>query len=141
MYRAGLALQPVLKNKKRWVLTLIIGGFSTLLACFPGVVTQLLNFLAFYALVVAPVGAIVWSDVYILPRLGMKSNFAEFSTKSINMAVVAAWVLAFAICQIWFVLYGIPGVHFFLALPAWIIASVLYVLLSKPYQKRYSLKL
>jgi purine-cytosine permease-like protein len=140
MYRAGLALQPVLKKKKRWVLTLIIGSFSTLMACFPGVVTQLLNFLAFYALVVAPVGAIVWTDVYVLPKLGMKSNFAAFGALRINLAVVLAWILAFAICQIWFMFYGIPGMHFFLALPAWIIASVLYILFSKPYQKRYSLK-
>ena len=131
MYRAGLALQPVLKKQKRWVLTAIIGSFTTLMACFPGVVTQLLSFLAFYALVVGPVGAIVWTDVWLLPKMGMKSNFAQFSKKSVNWAVVGAWVLSFGICQLWYIFYGIEGMHFFLAFPAWIIAVILYLLFSK----------
>lgn len=138
MYRAGLALQPVLKKQKRWVLTAIIGTFTTLLACFPGVVTQLLNFLAFYALVVAPVGAIVWSDVYLLPKLGMKSNFARLGKLKTNWAVVGAWVLSFAICQVGYILYGIEGMHFFLAVPAWIISMLLYVGFSFQVQKSYN---
>lgn len=138
IYRAGLALQPVLKKQKRWVLTTIIGAFTTLLACFPGVVTQLLNFLAFYALIIAPVGAIVWVDVHILPRLGMQSNFAELSSLKVNWAVVAAWVLSFAICQVGYLLYGIEGMHFFLAVPAWILAALLYLAFSRQLQKKRS---
>ncbi len=140
MYRAGLALQPVLKKQKRWVLTLIIGSFTTLLACFPGVVTQLLNFLAFYALIIAPVGAIVWTDVHLLPKLGMKSNFAQLSSKKVSWAVVGAWALAFGICQTWYLMFGIAGMQFFLAVPAWLIASVLYLLFSKYYQQNFSPK-
>jgi len=136
MYRAGLALQPILKNQKRWVLTAIIGTFTTILACFPGVVTQLLNFLAFYALLIGPVGAIVWTDVYIIPKMGLQNNYAQLKNKLNRWPVVIAWVGSFGICQIAYILYGIEGMHFFLALPAWIIAVILYAIFTKIEQRK-----
>ena len=78
IYRAGLAIQAVLPALKRWKITLIIGVIVSLLACFPGVVTKLMEFIAFYALLAVPVGAVVFADVYFLPKLGLKQNYAEY---------------------------------------------------------------
>jgi cytosine permease len=74
MYRAGLAIQAVLPALKRWKVTLIIGIVVTLLACFPGVVTKLMSFIAFYALLAVPVGAVVFADIYFIPKLGIDNK-------------------------------------------------------------------
>ncbi len=136
LYRAGLALSVIFPRYKRWKITLIIGITATLLACFPGVITELLNFLAFYALLVAPVGAIVWADVYLMKKIGLKDEYAAKTGISMNWAVILSWSLAFTGAILYFQFYGIKGMHFFLAFPAWIATIILYIIFIKFFQKK-----
>jgi purine-cytosine permease-like protein len=99
MYRAGLAIQAVLPALKRWKITLIIGIVVTLLACFPGVVTKLMSFIAFYALLAVPVGAVVFADFYFIPKLGLKQNYAELSGTSFSWIVAVTWALSFLVAK------------------------------------------
>jgi purine-cytosine permease-like protein len=136
MYRAGLAIQGVLPNMKRWKITLIIGIIVSLLACFPGVVTRLMEFIAFYALLAVPVGAVVFADVYFIPKLGLKQNYAEFSGTSFSWIVGLTWVLSFAIAKALDIYFQIDGLEFFLAIPGWFASAAIYVTLNYFFQNK-----
>jgi purine-cytosine permease-like protein len=49
IYRAGLAMQTVTPNWKRWKVTLVVGGITTVAALFPALMMQLLDFVALVA--------------------------------------------------------------------------------------------
>ncbi|HKL34108.1 MAG TPA: hypothetical protein VJ919_16330, partial [Tangfeifania sp.] len=136
MYRAGLAIQGVLPNLKRWKITLIIGIVVSLLACFPGVVTRLMEFIAFYALLAVPVGAVVFADVYFIPKLGLKQNYAEFSGTSFSWIVGLTWLLSFAIAKALDVYFQIDGLEFFLAIPGWFASVAIYITLNYFFQNK-----
>ncbi len=77
LYRAGLALQVVTPNWPRWKVTLIAGAVTTLMACSPFVFTKLLDFVGIYGLLLMPVGAIVFAEHWIVPRLGWTQFWAS----------------------------------------------------------------
>jgi len=136
IYRSGLAFQAVFPQVKRWKITSILGAVIMLLACFPGVINKLAEFLAFYALVAAPVGAVIVADVWVFPKLGLKSELAAIRQWKFNWIVAITWVLALAICQIFQIKFGIQGLEFFLGVPGWIIAFLSYLLFNLIYQRR-----
>ncbi len=136
MYRAGLAIQAVMPNLKRWKVTLIIGIVVSILACFPGVVTKLMEFIAFYAMLAVPVGAVVFADVYFLPKLGLKQNYAEFSGTSFSWIVALTWALSFAISKALDIYFQIDGLEFFLAIPGWFASVAIYVTLNYFFQQK-----
>ncbi len=135
IYRAGLAFQVVLPKQKRWRLTMIIGVIATLLACSPWLVSKLDQFLGIYALVAAPVGAVVLIDVFLFPRLGLQSNYAEVTGSSFNPIVFVTWVFSLGICY-WLYDYTGADFMFFMAVPGWFIGAILYIVLSKLFQPK-----
>ena len=137
IYRAGLAFQVLLPQQKRWQLTLGVGLFATLLACSPWLVSRLDQFLGVYALVAAPVGAVVILDVWVFPKIGLKSNYAEATGTRFNMSVFLTWVLALLICY-WLYDYTGADFMFFMAIPGWFIGAGLYLVFSKLLQKKTS---
>lgn len=102
-----------------------VGLITTIGAIFPALVMKLLEFVALYGLLLMPMGAIITMDVYILPKLNLKSNFAEHFQKSLNPAAAIAWVLTLVLCLSINLIFGME--IFFLGLPGWFIASLLYV--------------
>ncbi|AFV00439.1 purine-cytosine permease family protein [Simiduia agarivorans] len=130
VYRAGIAVQALFPNFKRWKITLGIGLLATVLACFPWIISKLDQFLGFYALVAAPVGAMVLADVWLFPKLGLVQNFADFRKISFNYAVASAWVLSIVASYGLYVAFD-ADFFFFMALPAWLIAGALYVVFAK----------
>ena len=134
IYRAGLALQAIMPNSKTWKVTLVVGLITTTAACFPALVMRLLDFVALYGLLLMPMGAIILLDVYLLPRLGMKENFAELAGLKFNWAAALTWggALLFILLLNWYV-----GVEvFFLGLPGWFVAALIYVVASRVVQGR-----
>src|SRR5699024_5135378 len=134
IYRAGLAFQSVTPNWKRWKVTLFTGFVTTIAACFPALVMQLLDFVALYGLVLMPMGAVVFLDVFLLPKMGLQTNFAERADLDFNWSAGLTWLVTLAFCLFINLYWGIE--IFFLGLPGWFIASALYVGLSLIYQKR-----
>jgi purine-cytosine permease-like protein len=130
IYRSGLALQALWPAARRWKTTLAVGILATLLACFPGVVSKLDQWLAVYTLVAAPIGAIILADVWLFPKLGLPSNWAEKTGSAFNWVVAITWVLAIAAGYAIYVAYGLDS-YFFVAMPAWAVAIGLYVALAK----------
>ena len=129
IYRAGLALQAIRPKWKTWRVTMVVGLITTFAAFFPALVMKLLEFVALYGLVLMPMGAVIMMDVYIIPKIGLKSNFAEFFNKSFNPAATIAWIVTLILCLFINFYYGME--IFFLGLPGWFIASLLYLISSK----------
>jgi purine-cytosine permease-like protein len=129
LYRAGLALQVATPNWKRWKVTLAAGFVTTVAACFPALVMKLLEFVALYGLILMPMGAVIFADYWILPRIGLRSYYSEFSGRFINWAAALSWCVTLA------VVFWLDIEIFFKGLPGWFIAVILYVALSKVMQR------
>ncbi|HSJ69863.1 MAG TPA: hypothetical protein VK921_19435 [Anditalea sp.] len=134
LYRAGLAIQSINPNWKTWKVTLFVGMITTLAACFPALVMQLLEFVALYGLILMPMGAVIFIDVYVLPKMGLKSNYAELHNISLNPAAAWTWFVTLVVCLLLNLFVGIE--IFFLGLPGWFIAVAVYIIGSKLMQKK-----
>lgn len=133
LYRAGLAIQSINPKWKTWKVTLFVGLFTTIAACFPALVMMLLEFVALYGLILMPLGAVIFIDVYVLEKIGLKPYYAMASGTHLNWAVALTWGLTLAVCLM---LNLIGGVEiFFLGLPGWFVAVLVYIVASKINQK------
>lgn len=134
IYRAGLAIQSIVPQVKRWKVTLLVGLVTTIAALFPALVMRLLDFVALYGLVLMPMGAIIFIDFYLIPKIGLRSNYASAVKSSFNVAAGVTWIATLLLCLFLNFYQGID--IFFLGLPGWFIASALYLILSKLYQQK-----
>lgn len=135
IYRAGLAFQSVTPNWKRWKVTLFTGLVTSVAACFPALVMKLLDFVALYGLVLMPMGAVIFLDVMLFPKMKLTSNFAENAGLEFNWSAGLTWFATLLLCLFINLYFGIE--IFFLGLPGWFIAALLYIGLSMFYQRRY----
>jgi NCS1 family nucleobase:cation symporter-1 len=128
LYRAGLALQAVTPDWPRWVVTLAAGAFTTIVACFPFVFSRLLEFVALYGILLMPIGAIVFVEHYLFPRIGLQRYWWQASGRSVNWPALVAWFGAVALaCAINFA--GLMHL-FFIPLPMWFFTAVVYTALA-----------
>ena len=134
LYRAGLAIQSINPKWKTWKVTLVVGSFTTLSACFPALVMRLLEFVALYGLILMPVGAIIYMDVMVFHKIGLKDNYAERTNSSFNSSAGITWALTLIFCLALNMAFGID--IFFLGLPGWFVAVVVYIVASKINQKK-----
>ena len=125
IYRAGLAMQTVTPNWKRWKVTLAVGGVTSAAALFPALMMQLLDFVALYGLLLMPMGAVIFADYWLLPKLGLRQDYAELKQLVFGWPALVAWLVTLGTClfmnEVWHVEI------FFLGLPGWFIAIGLYV--------------
>lgn len=70
LYRAGSAAQAVFSKSSAKRTTLIVGIFMSVIAIFPFVFSQILPLLTYAGLIVVPVGAVVFAEHVIFPRIG-----------------------------------------------------------------------
>jgi purine-cytosine permease-like protein len=147
LYRAGLAFQVATPNWRRWAVTLVAGVLMIITACIPAVLAYLDRIVAYYGLFFMPLGAFIFIDFWLFPRLGLLRNYAERRRLTISWPAAVGWFGSFGIC---FVLYAKDQyanwawvndrLPLFLArykadlflqvLPAWIVAVTLYTLCS-----------
>ncbi len=128
LYRAGLALQAVTPNWPRWAVTLVAGTITTVIACFPFVFKELLNFVGLYGLLLVPAGAIVVTEHWIFPRIGLKRYWSSSLGQSLNWPALVAWASGMALALgLWLT----DTVHlFFLFLPVYILTVFVYIALA-----------
>ena len=113
--------------------TLITGVIATVAAMFPALAMKLLDFVALYGLVLMPMGAVVFMDFWVIPKLGLRGSYAELSGRHFNWAAGAAWAVTLAVCLGIVFIVG-RWTLWFVALPGWFIASGVYLMLSRVYQ-------
>ncbi|HUV66479.1 MAG TPA: hypothetical protein VMW24_21495 [Sedimentisphaerales bacterium] len=134
IYRAGLAFQALSPKSSRFKVTLITGAIATIAGMFPAIAMKLLGFVALYGLILMPMGAVVFVDFWLIPKLGLRGSYAELSGKTFNWAAGLAWFVTLAVA---WVLVRFANVQiFFVSLPGWFVAAILYIVLSKFYQKQ-----
>ena len=127
LYRAGLALQ-VVTGWPRWLVTLVAGALTTLMACSPFVFTKLLDFVGVYGLLLMPVGAIVFVEHWIFPRIGLAQFWVSRRGLAVSWPALVAWLGSVALAV---AAWQAGLVHlFFLAVPVWALTAVVYVALA-----------
>lgn len=133
LYRAGLAFQALRPGSSRFKVTLLTGLIASVTAVFPLVTMRLLDFVALWGMILMPLGAVIFVDYWLLPKLGLRSNFAAATGRTFNWAAGAAWLVSVAVSSL-LVLQG--GVQiYFVSLPGWFVTALLYIGLSKAMQK------
>lgn len=156
LYRAGLAIQVATPNWSRWKVTLAAGALTYVTACLPAVLASLDRLLAYKGLFLLPLGAFIFADVWLFPRLGLVSGWTEKRGGKVSWPAAIAWAgtLGFALLA-----YGkdnfdwlawvnaclprrVSDLHldlFYLTLPAWIFAAGAYTVLCVWEQRRAAL--
>ncbi|OGJ85743.1 MAG: hypothetical protein A2268_09070 [Candidatus Raymondbacteria bacterium RifOxyA12_full_50_37] len=134
IYRAGLAFQAIIPRVSRVKVTLATGLLATLAGMFPAVAMKLLGFVALYGMLLMPMGAIIFVDFWLFKKFRLTPFYAEENGISFNWAAGLTWFLTLGFCA-FLVLKG--GVQiFFVSLPGWFAAAILYIVLSKVTQRR-----
>lgn len=134
IYRAGLAFQAIMPKVSRFKVTLATGAIATIAGMFPLIAMKLLGFVAIYGMILMPMGAVVFVDFWFMKKLGLKSSYAEGAGISFNWAAGITWFLTLGVCVY---LVKFAGVQiFFVSLPGWFVAAILYIVLSKVFQSK-----
>ena len=134
IYRAGLAFQAIIPKCSRFTVTLITGAIATVAAMFPYFAMKLLGFVALYGMILMPMGAVIFVDFWLIKKFGLQSSYAEASKTIFNWAACLAWVVTVGVC-VWLFKAGILEIYF-VSLPGWFMAAILYIVTSKFYQKK-----
>lgn len=138
IYRAGLAFQAIVPNTSRFAVTLATGGLATIAGLFPAVAMKLLGFVALYGLILMPMGAVILVDFWLFKRrrlFALEDDYAERHGIDFHWAPAVAWIATLAIC-VALVVAG-PTINgcrpfqiYFVSLPGWFVAALLYVAVS-----------
>ena len=131
LYRAGLAAQAIFHRYTRRQTTLTVGLVTVIVACFPFVFGKMLPLLTYAGLLVVPVGAIVFAEHMIFPRIGFSRYWVSYKKLTHSTPAVAAWGIGLAFG------FGLNALNimsfYYLFLPTWVVTIVVYTLLAKRY--------
>lgn len=131
LYRAGLAAQAIFKDKSRTTTTAVVGMVTVAIACFPFVFTKLLPLLTYAGLLVVPVGAIVFAEHMIFPRIGFTRYWAHYQSLTHSTPAVASWGLGLVFG---FGLNVLDVMSFYyLFIPTWFFTIAVYTALAAKY--------
>ena len=128
LYRAGLAAQAVFTSTSRRKTTLIVGVVTVIVACFPFVFSQILPLLTYAGLLVVPVGAIVFAEHQIFPKIGYTRYWSSYKKVIFSGPAITSWALGLVFG---FGLNLLDVMSFFyLFLPTWLFTILVYILLA-----------
>ena len=124
IYRAGLAFSSLNHEWGRTKVTVVVGIVTTIIACFPFVFSQLLDFVGIMGLMMAPVGAVIVAEHWIFPRIGFTRYWSKYKGNTTNYAAIITWLISLAVS---YLLETSDTLHlFFILIPIWIFATLLY---------------
>ncbi|MBJ7881253.1 purine-cytosine permease family protein [Gelidibacter salicanalis] len=131
LYRAGLAAQAIFNKQSRRKTTLMVGLVTMVVACFPFVFSQILPLLTYAGLLVVPVGAIVFAEHQIFPRIGYTRYWSHYRQLTFSTPAIASWGLGLLFG---FGLNALNAMSFFyLFLPTWVFTIIVYTFLAGRY--------
>jgi len=131
LYRAGLAAQAVYSNQSRRKTTMIVGIAMIIVACFPFVFSQILPLLTYAGLLVVPVGAIVFAEHQIFPRIGYSRYWSKYQNYKSSVPAVLSWIIGLIFG---FGLNMLDVMSFYyLFIPTWFVTIIVYTLLAGKY--------
>ena len=131
LYRAGLAAQAIFTNNSRSKTTLIVGLVMVAIACFPFVFSQILPLLTYAGLLVVPVGAIVFAEHQLFPKIGYTRYWSKYQDYMKGSPAIVSWILG--------LIFGF-GLNFldlmsfyYLFIPTWFFTILIYTVLAGQY--------
>lgn len=127
IYRASLAFQTLFNKLSIKKLTYAVGIVMTVAACFP-ITANIMVIVNIIVLIVPAVGAIIFTEHWIIPKLGGTRYWARYKGWKTNYAALIAWGLALLL-----VLAGTVTKfmhNYFLFLPTYLIAMISYMVLA-----------
>lgn len=131
LYRAGLAAQAIFTKRSRKQTTLAVGLVTVIVACFPFVFSKMLPLLTYAGLLVVPVGAIVFTEHVIFPRIGYSRYWVSYKKLTHSTPAVASWAIGLVFG------FGLNALDimsfYYLFLPTWVVTILVYTLLAKQY--------
>ncbi len=131
LYRSGLAAQAIFYHHSRKKTTIVVGLITVVIACFPFVFSQILPLLTYAGLLVVPVGAIVFAEHQIFPRIGFTRYWSSYRKLTFSMPAVASWGLGLVFG---FGLNALDVISFFyLFIPTWLFTIIVYTFLASRY--------
>jgi len=131
LYRAGLAAQAIFSKHSRKKTTLVVGLVTVAIACFPFVFSQMLPLLTYAGLLVVPVGAIVFTEHQIFPRISYTRYWSLYRKLTFSVPAVASWGLGLVFG---FGLNALDVISFYyLFIPTWFFTIAIYTLLASKY--------
>jgi len=131
LYRAGLAAQAIFTNQSRRKTTMIVGIAMVIVGCFPFVFTKFLPLLTYAGLLVVPVGAIVFAEHQIFPRIGYTRYWSKYQNYANSVPAVASWGLGLIFG---FGLNMLDVMSFYyLFIPTWFFTIIVYTFLAARY--------
>ena len=153
LYRAGLAIQVATPDWKRWKVTFVAGVFMVITACIPAVNASLDRIVGYYGLFFMPLGALIFIDLWVFPKIGLISNYAEKKKLLLSWPAAVAWIGSF-MTMLFF--YGKDNYAWlsnllgkqpawlasyqadllFMVAPEWILSVLLYIGLSMIQQRK-----
>lgn len=152
LYRAGLAIQVATPNWKRWKVTFLAGVFMIITACIPAVNAYLDRIIGYYGLFFMPLGAFIFVDVWLFPKLGLISDYAEKKSLMLSWPAAVAWFGSFGVMLFFYGkdnyqwlseligkqpewMAAIQADLMFMIAPEWILCVLLYIGFSKIQQR------
>ncbi|WP_324027709.1 hypothetical protein QSV08_07100 [Maribacter sp. BPC-D8] len=131
LYRAGLAAQAIFHNHSRKKTTIVVGLITIAIACFPFVFSQILPLLTYAGLLVVPVGAIVFTEHQIFPRIGYTRYWSQYRNLTFSTPAIVSWGLGLVFG------FGLNAFNvmsfFYLFIPTWIFTIGVYTFLAGRY--------
>ncbi|MDO5968770.1 hypothetical protein Q4Q35_03035 [Flavivirga aquimarina] len=131
LYRAGLAAQAIFTQYSRKTTTLVVGLVTVIVACFPFVFTQILPLLTYAGLLVVPVGAIVFAEHQIFPRIGLTRYWSSYRQLTTSTPAITSWGLGLIFG------FGLDFLNvmsfYYLFIPTWIFTILIYTLLASKF--------
>ncbi len=134
IYRAGLAFQAIMPKVSTFWVTIIAGTIATIAGLFPAFAMKLLDFVAFYGFILAPIGAIIVFEHFFADKFGVRKFYAKEIGLKFNNAVFFAWAGTFLF--FYFISVKFDIFLSFLTLPAWISCGIVFLILSKIIQNK-----
>lgn len=127
LYRSGLAGQGAFPSVTRRRMTLYIGVIVLVASVFPFVYRGYLSLVTYAGITIVPVGAVIFAEHWLLPRLGMTTSWARYKGVT-NAPALLAWGITLALAATAVVTGLMP--EYFAFVPAFLLAAVLYVVLA-----------
>lgn len=127
IYRASLAYETVFTKVAPKKLTYLVGIVMTIVGCFP-ITMNIMTIVNIIVLIVPPVGAIVFAEHWIIPKLGGTRCWATYKGWKINYAGLIAWGISLAFVAIMTVTKAMHS--YFLFLPTYLLAMGSYIVLA-----------
>ena len=134
IYRAGLAFQAIMPKASTFWVTILAGSIATIAGIFPAFAMKLLDFVALYGFILAPIGAVIVFEHFFYKQAGIAQNYAELANIQFNKSVLFAWGISFGL--FYFVSVQFDVFLSFVTLPAWLLCGVLFLVFSKYSQKK-----